>query len=86
MKIEYQNVNTNKLHDELITNGITPLLVESKEGITWISFVEGTNMDLVQQIIDSHDPTPLPPKPTQEELLRADIDYLSIMTGVDLYV
>lgn len=30
---------------------------------------------------------PIPPKePTQEELLRADIDYLSIMTGVDLYV
>lgn len=26
------------------------------------------------------------PKPTLEERNRADIDYLSIMTGVDLYV
>lgn len=73
------NVNPNKLQDELIKNGITPLFVnhDKKEGEyiadnTWIKFEEGTNMDLVQQIIDAHDPTPLPKPLTEIEQLRLE--------------
>ena len=36
MRIEYVNVNTNKLHDELITADINPVLVESLDEKTWI--------------------------------------------------
>lgn len=71
MKITIDNVNTNKLHDELIANGVVPLLVESLEDRTWITFTDDTNMDLVQQIIDAHDPTPLPPQPSDKERLEA---------------
>lgn len=67
MREEYIGVNTNKLHDELIANGIVPLLVESKDDKTWITFADDTDMTLVQAVIDAHDPTPLPPQPTQEE-------------------
>lgn len=70
MKIEYISVNANKLHDELIESGINPLLVESLEDKTWITFEENTDMKLVQQLIDSHDPTPLPQPPTDKERLQ----------------
>jgi hypothetical protein len=79
MRIELQNVNTNKLHDELIASGITPLLVESLGGTTWISFDEDLDMALVQTIIDAHDPTPLPQPPTPEErttLLQNAVDFI----------
>ena len=72
MKITLQNVNTNKLHDELIVSGIVPLLVESLENTTWITFEDNTDMDLVQQIIDAHDPTPLPPQPTEFDKIRIE--------------
>jgi hypothetical protein len=32
------------------------------------------------------EPQPIPPEPTLEERNRADIDYIAIMTGVDLNV
>lgn len=35
-------------------------------------------------IIPTEKPTPPDPEPTELEKLRADIDYLSIMTGVEL--
>lgn len=72
MKKEYIGVNTNKLHDELISNGVIPLLVESIDDITYITFEQNTNMESVQQIIDAHDPTPLPPRQTDIELLRIE--------------
>lgn len=72
------NVNPNKLHDELINAGLPPILVtnDRKEGQivaenTWIIFEDGTDMNLVQQIIDAHDATPLPPKPSEKERLEA---------------
>lgn len=60
MKKEYINVNTNKLHDELINAGIAPLLVESLNEKTWITFADDVDMTAVQAVIDAHDPTPLP--------------------------
>ena len=73
MKITVENINVNKLCDELISKGIVPLLIESVENTTCITFEDDTDMDLVQQIIDAHDPTPLPPQPTQEELLKQEL-------------
>jgi len=72
MKITLKNVNTNKLHDELIANGIIPMLVESSEDNTWITFAEDADMELVQQIIDAHDTTPLPPPLSEIEKLRLE--------------
>ena len=78
-----ENVNPNKLHDELLnanidvltlSHDITPEMREQGQYIaenTWITFAEGTDMDLVQQIIDAHDPTPLPQPPTAEERLES---------------
>jgi len=71
MRIEYVNVNTNKLHDELITAGINPVLVESLDEKTWITYADGTDMTAVQAVIDAHDPTPLPPEPTAQERIEA---------------
>lgn len=67
MKIEYLNVNTNKLHDELIAVGIVPLLVECRNNVTWITFTDNTDMTAVQAVLDAHNPEPLPPEPTLEE-------------------
>ena len=81
MRIHYSNVNPNKLHDELILAGIMPVLVENDcldgEYIaknTWITFSEDTDMTTVQAIIDAHDPTPLPQRPTLEDFLL-DLDF-----------
>lgn len=52
-------MNTNKLHDELINAGIMPLLVESLDDKTWITFEDDVDMTKVQAVVDSHDPTPL---------------------------
>lgn len=67
MKIECLNVNTNKLHDELISLGIIPLLVEGKGDKTWITFDDNVDMTAVQAVIDAHNPEPLPVPPTIEE-------------------
>jgi hypothetical protein len=77
--------NANKLHSEFVNAGIKPFPVfDNEDGSGDFTFPEGTDMTLVQQVIDAHDPTPLPPQPTETEQLRADVDYISIMTGVDL--
>lgn len=81
--IVINNVNPNKLHDELINAGITPKSVKhnkvENEDIaekTWITFEEGTNMAMVQKIIDAHDTTPLPPPKTKLEILQETVDVL----------
>ena len=74
------NVLRNKFHDELIRNGITPILVEALDGDNpigvKITFNDGTDMDLVQQIINVHDTTPLPPRPTETEIQQEIINTL----------
>ena len=66
---DYQDINPNKLHDELIDAGIIPLLVTSKDGTTWITYSDGTDMDAAQAVVDAHDPTPIPQSPTDSEVL-----------------
>ena len=86
-----QNIHPNKLHDELIAAGLIPLLVENDKPEdthiapnTWITFPEGTDMTAVQAVIDAHDPTPLPPQPTKEELLQQEIDELKAVVDAML--
>ncbi len=66
------NCNVNKLHNEFIQVGIKPfpvLVLENGDGD--FTFSKGTDMDLVQQIIDAHEPTPLPQLPSEKERLEA---------------
>ncbi len=88
MKIAVNNINPNKLHDELMNKDITPVLVQhdKKEGEciaenTWITFEQSTDMDSVQQIIDAHDPTPILQPPTVEERLRMLEDTILFLLG-----
>lgn len=83
MEILYNNVNPNKIQDELIANGIFPLVVKNdlEEGNyiaenTWITFVDDTDMTAVQAVIDAHDSTPLPIPPTENEILKQKVAQL----------
>lgn len=89
ISITVNNVNPKKLAVELqpflVRNTWSVLdektqIVESME----LFFTDDVDMDKVQQIIEEHDTTPLPEEPSLELKNRADIDYLAIMTGVDL--
>ena len=77
-----------KLLDELVNGELEPLSVESLEGNNPVGakivFQEGTNMELVQQIVNAHDPTPLPEPPTKEELLQQEIDELKAVVDAML--
>jgi hypothetical protein len=56
MKIELQNVNTNKLHDELIKASIIPELIESLDNTTWVT-VDDSQYDAVMAVVAVHNPT-----------------------------
>lgn len=69
----YKNVNRNKLHTELQNAEIETeyvLAIDNTDIGCKIKFKENTNMELVQQIIDAHEPSPIPPQPTKEEVLE----------------
>ncbi|WP_313413129.1 hypothetical protein [Sedimentibacter sp.] len=75
------NVNPNKLHDELIVAGIVPLSVmhDRKDGeITaenvWMTFADGADMIAVQAVIDAHNPEPIQQEPTEIEKLQSQIE------------
>lgn len=79
MRLEFTGVNTNKLHDELISAGVIPQSVESKNGKTWIT-IEESQVDAANAIVAIHDPTPLPQPPTAEERLEsAEAAILALM-------
>ena len=91
MKITIHDVNPNKLHDEIISANITPLIVENdlKENEyiaenTWVSFENGTDMELAQQIINAHDPTPMPPVAGQDEF-NLDVDFRLTMIELGVF-
>lgn len=87
MIVEY--ANPTKLHDELIASGIKVSMLENdrKNGQvvaenTFITFGENVDMDLVQQVIDKHDPTPLPAEPDEKERLEVlEETILFLLTG-----
>lgn len=92
--IKASNVNPAKLVTELTDTGLVVLnsTWDAIDDITQIVneislfFNDDTDITAAQTVIDAHSPEPSPQKPTLEERNRADIDYLSIMTGVDLDV
>lgn len=55
MKLEFENVNTNKLHDELIKAGVNPKVVESLNYTTWIE-VEESEEEAVNEVVAKHNP------------------------------
>lgn len=65
LKLEFENLNTNKFHDELIVENIKPI-VTSKDNKTWLKFPdldESESTELIAQInviANAHDPTPVP--------------------------
>lgn len=82
MRIELQNVNTNKLHDELIASGINPDLVESKDNITWVTFDEN-QIETLNAVVGLHNPTPLPQPKTDAEKI-ADLETENLMNMLAL--
>jgi hypothetical protein len=81
MKIELQNVNTNKLHDELIKARIVPSLVESLDTTTWIT-VEDSEESAVMEVVSKHNPSPLPQEPSELDRLSAIEDAITMLMGV----
>lgn len=82
-----QNVNPNKLLDELIAAGIeshtVTVISDIKKGEhiadnTQIIFNTDIEQSIINDVVENHDPTPLPSPPTETDFLR---DYL---LGVDL--
>jgi len=72
MRIEFKNVNTNKLHDELINSGIIPSLVESLDSTTWVT-VEDSQYDAVLAIVAVHSSSPIPQKASELDLLKTQL-------------
>ena len=83
MIIEY--VHRNKFQNELQNASIDTIAVsaidDSEIGCKVI-FVDGTDMELVQQIITAHDPTPLPSKPTEAERIEMLEDTVNFLLGL----
>lgn len=78
------NVNPVKLTQEFWDNGIIVLNASNDleyingvptnyVGTLNVSFAYGTDMILVQSIIDAHDPTPITPAPSETEKLRLEM-------------
>lgn len=75
------NVNPNKLYEELVNAGIEVLMLENNrhEGEliaenTWITFAEGVDINKVNEVIDAHDPAPLPQPKTETEILKEQLE------------
>lgn len=77
------NVNQNKLHQELINAGIEvdKIKVFTLMDDVHLTLSDDVDMQLAQSIIDAHDPTPIPPAPTQDDFL---IDLELRMTILEL--
>lgn len=80
MKITLENVNPDKLSDEFIKNNIEVISVLSdlKEGEYVAKNVEfelgaDSNLDLINNIVENHDLTPIPPTPTEIDLLKEEL-------------
>lgn len=87
--MEIKNVNPDKLLDEFVGKGIIPVTVKHNRDyseyiakVTWVSFSEDTDMELVQKIIAAHDPTPLTKEPTEMERLRQENRLLKVQTQI----
>lgn len=68
-----KHVHRNKIHQEFVDAGLRVLVVsainDSEIGAD-ITFASGSDMDLIQAIIEAHDPMPLPAPLTQQDLVN----------------
>lgn len=72
----YESVNRNKLHQELHDSGIETEYVKAINNTDMgceIKFTDDTDMTAVQAVIDAHNPEPLPPQPTEVEILQQEL-------------
>ena len=82
MIVHAVNVNPNKLLDELISHEIKATITSDLKGNEYIAknvtirFDNSEDIDLVQQIIDEHDPIPFPTtqEPTEKDYFL-DLDF-----------
>ena len=76
-KIEIiKEFNAPKLYDELLQkNLITPVQDNGTSRLqgNFLFVEDDSDIVAIQSIIDAHDPTPSPPQPTQEELLKQEL-------------
>lgn len=84
-----ENVHRNKLHQELVDAGIDCIVVaiNATEIGANIKFDVDTDMGLVQQIVDAHNPTPTPAAPSETEVLTnylLDVDMRLVMVEMGL--
>lgn len=67
-----QNCNVNKLHDEFIKAGIIPNpVLDLDNGKGDFTFPSNADIQVIQAIINAHEPTPFPQPPTAEKRLEA---------------
>jgi len=84
-RVIFEDVNPDKLHNELIAAGISPLSVSNDlihgeyiASKTEITFDPDVDMIAVQAVIDAHDPTPLPQPLTPIEQLEEENAFLAL--------
>lgn len=83
-----KDVHRNKLHNELLAKDINLIGVFAIDDTDYgaeINFDDGTDMTLVQSVLDTHDPTPIPTI-NPEDVLNAKIEVQTINTLIDLGV
>jgi hypothetical protein len=85
MKLEFVGINTNKLHDELISAGIIPSLVENLDNKTWIT-VDDNQVAATNAVVAIHDPTPIYHDiiPSLDEVAAGLIDAMSAIMVLSL--
>lgn len=84
MKKIYSNVNANKLHDEFNKSRIYPYpVLIFDNGDAEFTFSEDTDMNMVQVIVDNHNPIAVQSKSTEiEYLLELDFRISLIELGL----
>lgn len=94
MIILAKNKNPMKLHNELIAASLAPLRVENdlERGKTtavnvWLTYPDDANMQVIQAIIDAHDPTLDPNIAIKQALAETDAGMARIAEDIyDLLV
>lgn len=86
MKMYFENVNVIKLMNEFTLENINVIQASSEEDSVdaIFEFEDNSDTNKINSVYEKHIPIPTTTPPTEIEKLRADVDYLAIVTGVDL--
>lgn len=87
--ITINNVNVNKLANELVAQNVVPKDISSDligseiiAKTATVTFADGTDIDFVQSILDAHDPSPLSKRPTSEERIAMLEDTINFILNL----